>query len=106
MDKIQQAEINTIIENIPYLNRNERELDRYKLFVSVQANTKKRIKFEDIMKLPWDEEGKSCKIMNEEEVKQAREKAKEMEARFNNMAFTQNVDMYEMHKNTILNNNG
>lgn len=56
MDELQQWELNTMIENIKYLDRNEREIDRYKLYVSIQSNSKKKITPKEILSLPWDEE--------------------------------------------------
>ena len=79
MDEMQEYEINTIIQNIPYLDRNEKELDRYKLYVSVQANSKKKIKLEEIMSLPWDKEGKNTgTTISEEEQQQLRARAAEL----------------------------
>lgn len=56
MDELQQWELNTIVENIQYLDKNQREIDRYKLYVSIQSNSKKKLKPEEIMRLPWDDD--------------------------------------------------
>lgn len=56
LDELQQWELNIIVNNIKYLDRNEKEIDRYKLFVSIQSNSKKKLKIEDIISLPWDKE--------------------------------------------------
>ena len=56
MDKLEQWELNTIVENIQYLDKNQREIDRYKLYVSIQSNSKKKLKPEEILHLPWDNE--------------------------------------------------
>lgn len=47
-------EANDIVKNIEFLDKNARELDRYKLYVAIQSNSKKKIDVEDVMKLPWD----------------------------------------------------
>lgn len=103
MDTMQEYEVNTVIQNIPYLNRNEKELDRYKLFVSVQSNSKKKINIEDILKLPWDEEGKNTgTAISEEEAKKLRDKARELERKMNNGGMkmgTENFDMTQLIKN-------
>lgn len=104
---MQQNEINTIIQYIPYLDRNEKEINRYKLYVSVQANSKKKVKMEDILPLVWDKEGKNTGTkMTEEEKKEALKKAKEIEERMKHMTFGESVDMQDMYKNTHMKQNG
>lgn len=102
---MQQHEVNTIIQNIPYLDRNEKEIDRYKLYVSVQANSKKKVKLEELLPLVWDKENKNTGTkITEEEATERRNRAKELEMKIQNMTFT-NIDMNEMYKNNM-NNNG
>lgn len=104
---MQQNEVNTIVQNIPYLDRNEKEIDRYKLYVSVQANSKKKIKLEEILPLVWDKEGKNTgTIMTEEEAKKAKEKAKEIEERMKHMTFGEAINMEDMYKNTHMKQHG
>ena len=55
-----------IIQNVDYVDHNQRELDRYKLYVMIQSNSKKRIQIKDVMTLPWD---KTPKEYDEEEDK-------------------------------------
>lgn len=105
MDVMQYNEVVDIIQNIKWLDKNERELDRYKVFVNVQANSKKRLKPEDIMKLPWDDENKNTGTqISEEEVTERKNRAKELEMKIQNMTFT-SIDMNELYKNNM-NNNG
>lgn len=94
MDEMQEYEVNTIIQNIPYLDRNEKELNRYKLYVSVQANSKKKIKVEEIMQLPWDEENKNrgTKI-SEEEQKYLRDRAAELSKKISQVNRFESADM-------------
>lgn len=56
LDEMQQYEVNSIISNIKYLDRTQKETDRFKLYVDIQSNSKKKIKVEDVMNLPWDKE--------------------------------------------------
>lgn len=102
---MQQNEVNTIIQNIPYLDRTEKEINRYKLYVSVQSNSKKKVKLEDILPLVWDKEGKNTGTqISNEEVEMRKQRAKELEMKIQNMKF-ENVDMNEMYKNNM-NKNG
>lgn len=99
MDIMQYNEVVDIIKNIKWLDRNERELDRYKVFVNVQANSKKKLKPEDILKLPWDDENKNTGTqISEDLARQYRDRAKELEMKIQNMTF-ENVDMNDMYKN-------
>lgn len=103
---MQQNEVNTIVQNIPYLDRTDKELNRYKLYVSVQSNSKKKVKMEDILPLVWDKENKNTgTLISEDEANERRNKAKELEKRIQNMTFT-TIDMNDMYKNTHMNNNG
>lgn len=87
LDELQQWELNLIVNNIKYLDRNEKEIDRYKLYISVQANSKKKLKIEDIMKLPWDDEQdeKWSKEYKEEIDKQRKEAEERMQQIIKNM---------------------
>ena len=82
MDELETWEAREIIKNLIYLDRNQREMDRYKLYVAVQANSKHKIDIENIMKLPWD---KSEQLRlhpieyNEEEERELADRAKQIE---------------------------
>ena len=93
MDEMQEYELNTIIQNIPYLNRNEKEVDRYQIYVSVQANSKKRLKIEEIMKLPWDDENKTVTRINKEERQQLRDRADELSKKISQVKSFETVNM-------------
>lgn len=97
---MQEYELNSIIQNIPYLNRNEKELDRYKLYVSVQSNSKKKVKIEEILSLPWDSENKNTgtKISQEEQT-QMKERAKELEHRISQVSKFEIADMQKYASN-------
>lgn len=90
---MQQHEVNTIVQNIPYLDRNKKEIDRYKLFVSVQSNSKRKVKMEDILPLVWDKENKVCNKITQEESDALRNRAKELENKLSHMTFTEKVDL-------------
>ena len=107
MDVMQYSEVVDIIKNIRWLDKNEKEIDHYKLYVTVQANSKKKVKLEEVMKLPWDDENKNLgTIMTEDEKKEAMKKAKEIEERMKHMTFGESIDMEDMYKNTHMKQNG
>lgn len=94
MDNMQGYELNTIIQNIPYLDRNQKELDRYKLYVSVQSNSKKKVKIEEILSLPWDKENKNTGTkISQEEQRQMRERAKQLEHKISQVTRFEVADM-------------
>lgn len=37
-----------------YVDRNQREIDRYKLYVSIQSHSKNKLTLKDVLSLPWD----------------------------------------------------
>lgn len=74
------------MNNIKYLDKTEREIDRYKLYVSVQSNSKKKLKPEDIMKLPWDDDDvKWSEEYKEDVAKQRKETEERMKQIIKNM---------------------
>lgn len=99
MDELQEWEMNTMIKNIPYLDRNEKEMDRYKLFVTVQANSKKKIKLNELVELPWDKEFKNTGTkLSEDEAREYKEKASEFEERIKAIGQFEAVDLAQMMK--------
>lgn len=79
LDEMQKYEVNTIIANIPYLDKVQKETDRYKLYVTVQSNSKKRLKVQEIMSLPWDNETQDVQWTDEykEEMKKERKETEQ-----------------------------
>lgn len=77
MDRMQIYEAKDIVNHILYVDKNEREMDRYKLFVAIQSNSKRKIELTDVCKLPWDDRwlNKSAFEYNEKEDKEYGEKA-------------------------------
>ena len=72
-------EAREIVKCLIYVDKNQRELDRYKLYVAIQSNSKNKIDLESVMKLPWDKSEmlKDKPIeYNEEEEKRLNDKAK------------------------------
>lgn len=54
LDEMTQYEARDIVKNIAYVDKNDRELARYQLYVAIQSNSKHQIELESVMKLPWD----------------------------------------------------
>jgi len=93
MDTMQYCELPDMINNIKYLDKNSREIDRYKLFVTVQANSKKKVKIEELMPLAWDEERKTLTKISKEEQKQLRERANQLSKKISQVKSFEAVDM-------------
>lgn len=55
MDKCTDWEVNDLIDNIPYLDRNMWEGNRLNAYITAQANCRKRISFQDICTFKWEE---------------------------------------------------
>lgn len=56
MDECTIWEINDIIDNLPYLDRNLWESSRLNGFITAQVNSKKKLKMQDICQFKWEEE--------------------------------------------------
>lgn len=66
MDEMEDWEVNDIIENLPYLDRNDWERSRLQVYSNVQMNTKKKLKPNDILEFPWDNKEENTSISNED----------------------------------------
>lgn len=74
---MQEYEVNTIIQNLPYLDRNSWEQYRFQIYSSVQMNSKKQINPTDIMKFAWDSKEEETSITSTE-IERLRNKSKEI----------------------------
>ena len=73
---IYEAEL--YVENSYLSSKENWEQTRLQLLVSAQANSKKRLKLQDILKFPWD--GKSeKKSIDKNDIERLEAKAKEIE---------------------------
>lgn len=70
MDECTMWELNDIVENIPYLDRNIWESQRLNAFITAQVNTKKKLSMKDICEFKWEqteiEEEHNIEITNDE----------------------------------------
>jgi hypothetical protein len=55
MDKCTEWELNDLINNIPYLDRNLWDSQRLNAYITAQVNSKKKLTQQDICKFKWDE---------------------------------------------------
>lgn len=82
MDICQEWEINDILENIPYTDRNLWESQRLNAYITAQANSTKKLQMKDICKFKWEEETsveeKEIEITNDE-IKRLKELSKKWE---------------------------
>lgn len=78
MDKMEEWEIQELYQLIQFSDVNDWERTRWLLYAIVQVNSKKKIKMEEILKLPWDEGYKSIKLDKEisnEQIAKLKEKS-------------------------------
>ena len=76
-DEMQEYEVNTIIENLPYLDRNSWEQHRFQIYSSVQMNSKKKISPTDIMQFAWDNSNEETSITSKD-IERLKNKSKEI----------------------------
>ena len=74
---MQEYEVNTIIENLPYLDRNSWEQHRFQIYSSVQMNSKKKISPTDIMQFAWDNSNEETSITSKD-IERLKNKSKEI----------------------------
>lgn len=79
MQNLQEWEAAELMNIIQFAHRNEWEQCRFQSYLMLQMNSKKKLKFRDIMSFAWDgNNGQDYEISNND-VKQLSEMAKMME---------------------------
>lgn len=78
MDKLTDWEINDIVLNLPYLDRNLWETCRLNTYVVAQSNSTKKLTMQDIAKFKWEEsvETESNIEISNEDIQRLKEKSK------------------------------
>jgi len=83
MDKCQEWELNDLMENIPYLDRNLWESQRLNTYVVAQVNSRKKMELKDICNFKWEQEDKTEEEhdveINDDEIRRLKEIAKQWE---------------------------
>lgn len=55
MEECTEWELNDIVSNIPYVDRNIWEASRMQAYVTAQVNSRKKLELTDICKFKWEE---------------------------------------------------
>lgn len=55
MEECTEWELNDIVSNIPYVDRNIWETSRMQAYVTAQVNSRKKLELQDICKFKWEE---------------------------------------------------
>ena len=55
MNKCSEWELNDIVSNLPYMDRNLWEIGRLQAYMVAQVNSKKKLQFSDICTFKWEE---------------------------------------------------
>lgn len=74
---MQEYEVNTIIENLPFLDRQTWEQNRFLVYTNIQMNSKKKIVPTDVIKFAWDKTEENTTITNED-IERLKNKSKEI----------------------------
>ena len=82
---MQEYEVNTVIENLPYLDRNMWEQHRFLIYTNIQMNSKKKLNPSDILKFKWDEDYKDDSTsITTQEIERLRNKSQHIIRSINN----------------------
>lgn len=77
LDKMSMCEINALMKYAHYTHQDEWEQARLNAYMTAQVNSKKRLKVEDIIKFPWeDEKEKHNTEITREDIERLKIKAK------------------------------
>lgn len=82
MDEIEMYEVEALLRNSYYKEREDWEQARLIAYVIAQCNSTKKMKVSDIMEFPWDKE-QTEKVMPQAQVDRLREKAERMRKMMN-----------------------
>lgn len=84
MDIAETWEVQTILNFIPYADRNLWEVCRYQMFTVAQVNSKKKIQPKELMKYAWDRETEEKKVeISDEEIKRMKNRMKTIQRQIN-----------------------
>ena len=79
-DEMEMYELDLILSNYQYHYKNEMEMNRNISYIIAQCNSSKKLKPQDIIKFPWDNEDvkKESKQLTEADLQLFRNKAKQI----------------------------
>lgn len=55
MDQCTEWELNDLIDNIPFLDRNQWEIGRLQAWITAQTSSTKKLSFQDICTFKWEQ---------------------------------------------------
>lgn len=86
MDKMEDYEVNDVISNLSYLDRNDWERSRLNAYVVAQVNSRKQLKPTDIIKFSWDtEEGiRQDTSISNEDIERLKKKSEQINKQLKN----------------------
>lgn len=84
MDILNQYEVTSLIKSIKYVDRTQRELERFSNYIYLQSQTKKELKLKDLYELPWDEEIETKQGYTKEEKNDMKSKMEKLRSRIQN----------------------
>lgn len=85
MNQLEDWEINTYINLVPYSDRNAWEQTRTQMYITAQVNSTKKIKPKDLLEFAWEMEKKPKKMQKIVPTHKEIEKAKNMALQFEEM---------------------
>jgi len=94
---MKEYEANECVKNIIYLDRNNKELSRYQLYVSINSHSKNTVTPEQIMELPWDN-----KFLNETEFTYNKEDEKMLNEKSDSFADMLNKGTLKMESANLI----
>lgn len=79
MDEMQEYEVHDMYNALKYADRAQWEMTRWLLYAIIQVNSKKKIKIEDVLSFPWDNNYSPLeKEISTDDIKRLRAKSKEI----------------------------
>ena len=84
MDKLNDYEIDSILENLQYDDVNSWEQTRLRIYATTQMMSKKQLTPQDLMKFPWEqeEEEEHKTSISNEEIEDLEKKARQIQKKF------------------------
>ncbi len=82
MEECTEWELNDIVNNIPYVDRNIWETSRMQAYVTAQVNSQKKLELSDICKFKWEENetNDSDTLISNEDIERLKKLSKQWES--------------------------
>lgn len=76
MDTLQDWEVQDLYYNLQYADQASWEQTRWLMYVIAQVNSRKQLKITDLLKFPWEDDGRKETTISNEDIQRLKEKAK------------------------------